>query len=163
LKKLVVPLLVLLALAGGYFSAVHASGGAFFDFGLPLGGDLGELRRTTTTFWEDLQFKDFDRAATYHAPDRQDTVDIPHLLERIFLVKPEALDIMTYEILLADLDSTNLRARLKTRVKFKDLIANRISEKEVMLYYHRTSLTEPWYMELETSLRGLDVDEDKKH
>ena len=163
MKKLVTALLVLGTLAGGYAAAVHFSGGAFYDFGVPLGGDLGELRRTTTSFMEDLQFKDFDRASTYHDPDKQDAVDIPYLLERLFLVKPEALDIMEYEIILAEIDSTDRRARVKTRVKFKDLVLNKVRERELMLYYHRDSLSEPWYMELESSLRALEADKDKKH
>ena len=163
MKRLLVPLLVLVALGGGYAAAVHFSGGAFYDFGVPLGGDLGELRRTTTSFWEDLQFKDFQSAALYHAPEQRDTVDIPYLLERLFLVKPEALDIMEYEIVLAEVDSSGLRARIKTRVKFKELVRGKIDETELMLYYHRESVDSPWYMKLESSLRALDADEEKKH
>lgn len=163
MKKILLPLAVLAAGAGGYAAAVHLSGGAFYDFGLPLGGDLGELRRTATQFWEDLQFKDFDKAATYHAPGRQDEVDIPYLLERLFQVKPEMLDIMEYEVVLAEIDSTGLRARLKTRIKFKVLVKDKVREQEVMLYFHRETTDSPWYMELETSLRPLDAEDEKKH
>ncbi len=161
MKKIAGAALFLLLAGGGYAAAVHLSGGAFYDFGLPLGGDLGELRRTTLAFWEDLQFKDFDKAATYHAPDRQDEVDIPFLIERLFVVKPEALDIM--EIVMADLDSSGLRARIKTRVKARDLITEGVREREIMLYFQRDSLESPWYMELESSLRGDEAEEGKKH
>ena len=61
---------LLALLGGGYLGAAHLSGGAFYDFGLGLGGDTGWLRQTSMSFWEDIQFKDFDRASSYHTPDR---------------------------------------------------------------------------------------------
>ena len=70
-------------------------------------------------FLEDIQFKDFASAAGYHAPDLIESVDIPFLLQRLFAVKPEALDIMDYEIVFAEIDSSELRARVKSRVKVK--------------------------------------------
>lgn len=163
MKKWLYGLVVVLLLAGGYGAAVHFSGGAFPTLGLPLGGDRGWLRTNTLSFWEDLQFKDFASAAAYHDPMEQNTVDIPYLLERMFLVKPEALDIMNYEIVLADIDSTGLRARIKTRVKVKNLLDESLQEKEIMLYWQRVSPADPWYMQLDSSLRQLDPDKDKKH
>lgn len=156
-------LILLLLLGGGYFAAAHFSGGAFPTFGLPIGGEEAWLRRTATQFWEDIQFKDFDKAAQYHAPDVRDTVDIPYLLERLFMIKPEALDLMEYEIVFADIDSTNLRSRVKTRLKIKDLVRNNIREQEVMLYFHRDTTSDPWYMVLESSLRAVEADKEKKH
>ena len=154
---------IVLVGALGYLGLAHTSGGAFPTPGLALGGEEGALRRLTTDFWEDIQFKDFDKAATYHAPDKQDAVDIPYLLERLFLQKPEMLDIMSYEIVLADIDSSGDRARVKTRMKVKDLAREKVDEKEIMLYYKRAGEGAPWYMDLETSLRDLDVEKDKKH
>lgn len=160
-------LLIFLGLPGaallGYLGLAHLSGGAWPTPGLPLGGAEGALRRTTTRFWEDIQFKDFEKAASYHAPDKQATVDIPYLLERIFLQKPELLDIMSYEIVMAELDSSGLRARVKTRVKVKDLARERVDDRELMLFYKRETPEAPWYMDLETSLRTLDVEKEKKH
>ena len=109
-------LLLVVLLAGGYIGAAHLSGGAFPTLGLPLGGERSMLRETVRAFLEDIQFKDFERAASYHAPDKRDTVDIPFLLERLFLQKPESLDIMDYEIVFAKIDSTRRRARVKARV-----------------------------------------------
>lgn len=155
--------LVLALLGGGYLAAAHLSGGAFPTLGLPLGGELGQLRRLTLAFWEDVQFKDFESAARYHAPEVQDQVDIPFLLERLFLVKPEGLDLMSYEVVLADIDSSGLRARVKTRLKVKILVKERLMEREVMLYWTRATPQEPWVMNLESSLRQLEAEEGKKH
>jgi len=155
--------LLLVVLAGGYLVGAHLSGGAWPVFGLPLGGDRERLRETTRSFWEDIQFKDFDRAASYHDPDRQAEVDIPYLIERLFLQKPEAIEIIDYEITYAEVDSTGLRARVKTRVRARDLLREKVDDREVMLYFHRASAAGRWYMELESSLRKLDPDPDKKH
>ena len=157
--------LVVVLLLGGavYVGAAHVSGGAYPTPGLGVGGDRGWLRRTALSFWEDIQFKDFERAASYHSPDKQAAVDIPFLLQRLFGVRPEQLEIMEYEIVLADVDSTRLRARVKTRVKAKLLVDGRVEDTEFMLFFHRASETDPWFMVLEDSLRTLDVDKEKKH
>lgn len=148
---------------GAYLAMAHLSGGAFPTLGLPIGGELGALRGMALQFWEDIQFKDFKKAASYHAPELQDAVDIPYLIQRIFMVKPEMLDLMDYEIVLAELDASGLRARVKTRVKAKILATEKIEEREVMLYFKRKDLDSPWYMELEDSLRPAEADKEKKH
>lgn len=163
MKKWLYLVAFLLLSGGGYLGAAHLSGGAFPTPGLNLGGDLGQLRRTAMAFWEDIQFKDFVKAASYHSIDKQSSVDIPYLIERLFGVKPELLDIMEYEVVMAEIDSTNLRARVKTRIKVKILVNERIEEREFMLFFHRKSVSDPWFMELETSLRALHGDEDKIH
>ena len=163
MKKWLILIGILLAAVGGYIGLAHLSGGAYPTPGIPVGGDLGELRRTSMTFWEDIQFKDFDKAATYHSADKQETVDIPFLIQRLFAVKPEALDIMTYEVVLADIDSTGNRGRVKTRIKVKVLVDEKIREKEVMLYFHRADASSPWFMELEDSLREDKAEEGLVH
>lgn len=159
---LFVALLLLLG-AGGYLLLAHLSGGRYETFGLPLGGDAALLRGKTLSFWEDLKFKDFDRAATYHAPELQTQVDIPLLVQRVFLIKPELLDIKDFEVVLVDFDSTGLRARVKSRVTVEVLDAGKIREVETMLYYRREGPQAPWYMLFEDSLRGRDPAAGKKH
>ena len=163
MKKILIPLALLIAIAGGYVGLSHFSGGAFPTLGLPIGGDEGHLRTVTTQFWEDIQFKDFDKAASYHPPDKQDDVDIPYLIERMFILKPEGLDIISYEIVFAEVDSSGLRARVKSRVKVKNLVNNDINDREIMLYYFRDSTDSPWFMKLESSLHELKGDKDKVH
>ncbi len=162
MKKAVTALLVLALLGGGYLTVAHISGGAFATFGLLLGGDRGELRRVALQFLEDIQFKDFASAASYHAPDLRESVDIPFLIQRLFTVKPEALDIMDYEVVFAEVDSGGLRARVKLRVKVKLLFNLSINEREIILYFERESVDDPWYMKLEDSLRQLAPDTAKK-
>jgi hypothetical protein len=163
MKKAVGILLTLAVLLGGYLGAAHLSGGAFWTLGLALGGDRGEVRRLALSFLEDIQFKDFVSAASYHAPELQESVDIPFLIQRLFQVKPEALDIMDYEVVLAELDSSDLRARVKTRVTVRFLLNERVEERDLMLYFERDGLDAPWHMKLEDSLRELEPDSAKAH
>lgn len=128
-----------------------------------VGGETAKVREMTRSFLEDVQFKDFARAASYHAPDEQQSVDIPFLLERLFLLKPEQLEIRSYEILLAEVDSTGLRGRSKTRIKAKDLLNEAMRDRELMLYFFREREGSPWFMRLESSLRQLKGSEQKKH
>lgn len=154
---------IVLSLGGGYLAAAHFSGGAFPTPGLAVGGDRGELRRLALSFWEDIKFKDFEGAARYHAEDVRDSVDIPYLLQRIFLQKPELLDFMEFEVVLAEVDSSGTRARVKTRVKVKDLAMKKVLEREIILYFRRAAAGDPWHMQLEDSLRQDEADKDKKH
>ena len=163
MKKALTALLVLTLLTGGYLGVAHLSGGVFWTMGLALGGDRGALRRIALDFLEDIQFKDFESAAMYHAPELIESVDIPFLIQRLFAVKPEALDFMDYEVVFADIDSSDLRARVKVRVKAKLLVDERIEERELILYFDRDSLDDPWYMKLEDSLRELSPDTARVH
>jgi hypothetical protein len=163
MKKAVTALLVLALLLGGYLAVAHISGGAFSTLGLALGGDRAALRRVALSFLEDIQFKDFESAASYHAPDIRDNVDIPFIIQRLFTVKPEALDIMDYDVVFAEIDSGGLRARVKVRVKVKLLLNALINEREVILYFERDSVDDPWYMKLEDSLRELSPDTAKQN
>ncbi len=163
MKKVVTALLVLSLLGGGYLAVAHFSGGAFATLGLALGGDRGALRRLALSFLEDIQFKDFVSAASYHSPELRESIDIPFIIQRLFTVRPEALDIMDYEVVFAEVDSGGLRARVKLRVKVKILLNALINEREVILYFERDSVDDPWYMKLEDSLRQLTPDSVKQN
>ena len=70
---------------------------------------------------------------------------------------------MEIEVVMVDIDSTGKRARVKTRLKVKDLALVKILEREIILYFHRDDADSPWYMVLEDSLRMGEADPDKKH
>lgn len=163
MKRWLILFTVVLVAALGYVGAAHFSGGAFPLPGLAVGGDRGQLRRLALAFLEDIQFKDFETASSYHAPEKREEVDIPFLLQRLFQVKPEALDIMSYEIVFADIDSSGNRGRVKTRVRVKELLRDHIRDQEVVFYFNREHAGAPWYMRLEDSLRQLEGAKDKKH
>ena len=109
------------------------------------------LKNLTSDFLEDIRFKDFDKAATYHTKEDQETVDIPELLERLFKIKPEFLDIMKYEITGVDIDKNGTRARVKTHSTVKLLNTDELKEPEIIFYWHKQE--GQWYMKLESSLQ----------
>lgn len=108
------------------------------------------VNQKSMSFLEDLKYKDFAKASTYHSPEDQKKANIPRLIQRLFLVKPELLDIMEYRILDTDFDSSGNRARVKIRSKVHVLNTNEIRNPEAILYYHKKDGN--WYMELESSL-----------
>jgi len=163
MKKVLTMVLVLAVLGGGYLTAAHLSGGAFWAMGLPLGGDRGALRRIALEFMEDIQFKDFESAASYHAPELMESVDIPFLIQRLFAVRPEAIDFMDYDVVFAEIDSSELRARVRMRVTARLLANDLVEERDLILYFYRDSVDAPWYMRLEDSLRELTADPEREH
>ena len=127
--------------------------------GLSLGGavvasspDAKQLEKLATKFLEDLQFKDFDKAASYHSREDRKNVNIPALIERMFQIKPEMMDIMRFEIVKVQLDSSGKRAKIKTKTTIKLLNTKEIREPEIMLYFFKDP-AEGWVMELESSIR----------
>ncbi|HJN72806.1 MAG TPA: hypothetical protein QGF58_02630 [Myxococcota bacterium] len=164
MKKYAIGLGVLLVAALGYLAAAHLSGGQYPTLGIPgVGGHEAMLRKMSLDFWEDIQFKDFEKAATYHEESMQDEVDIPFLLDRLYGVPPESMDIQHYEVVFVDIDSSGLRARVKCRVKALELTREKVRDQEIILYYYRDSVDDPWHMKLEDSLRKPESDKDKKH
>ena len=49
------------------------------------------------------------------------------------------------------------------RLKGKLLLDERMEERELILYFYRDTVTDPWYMKLEDSLRELSPDSTRQH
>jgi hypothetical protein len=128
--------------------------------GVDVGGqERGWLSERSVDFIEDLQFKDFKRASTYHLAKTQAARNIPELIQRVFVVKHEVLDITDYKVLEVDLDRAKTRARVRMNVKYRVLgdqsfrdDPNLRRDVELMLYWFRGE-DGAWTMELESSLR----------
>lgn len=111
--------------------------------------DTKILREKTYRFWECIKFKSFDQAAAFdRAQDKQTTAK---LIERIFRIKPENLDIQTVDVIHADLDRTGRLGRTKTRITGEVLNPKKLVEVEVMLFWEKEG--EAWWLKLESSLR----------
>ncbi|MFC1850809.1 hypothetical protein ACFL27_11500 [candidate division CSSED10-310 bacterium] len=123
-------------------------------------GDKKLLEQLSHSFWEDIQFKDFDTAASYHEPEIQKTLDIGYLLERLFMVKPEYLDIRNIEIQEVDIDSSGDRGRVRTKLLLHILNTKKTKEPKCILYWYKKN--NKWFMRLESSLRPVEEDEEKK-
>lgn len=95
--------------------------GAWIFLAEPFSKDTGLVKKAALAFMEDLQFKDFRSSSLYHHELERDRVDIGRTLEKLFLVKPELLDIIDYRIVKMDVDSSGDRARVKIRSRYKRL------------------------------------------
>lgn len=102
----------------------------------PFNPDAGTVEAISLKFMEDLQFKDFRSSSLYHHKLERDRVDIGRTLEKLFLLKPEFLDLMSYRIVKIDMDDSGTRARVLVNTKFKRLNMNaKPEEGEVILYW----------------------------
>lgn len=148
--KFVVAVLLALGAAGWWFftfgPAAHAPIGVVLN---PETRKLGELARS---FLEDIKFKDFKAAAQYSTPEEREKVDIPKLIERLFKVKPELLQIDNIELVAADVDSTGRRARTKLKTDLKVLNTKELRHPEVLLYWKKGEQGQ-WFMDLASSLQ----------
>jgi hypothetical protein len=140
--------------------AAAAAGGWFFTWGpaahAPIGvvlrpeaRRLGELARR---FMEAIRFKDFEAAAGFSSPEDRKSADIPKLIERLFQVKPELLQLDNIELLTADVDASGKRARTKLKADVKLLNTSELRHPEVLLYWKKEQAG-PWYMDLAGSLQ----------
>lgn len=110
-------------------------GAAFFVARSYL-GDAALVRDLSRAFMEDLQFKDFRSSQLYSHPLDQDRLDIGRTLERLFLAKPEFVDIKDFELVRVDKDSTEQRAKVLVRTRYKLLNKDaELREGEVILYW----------------------------
>lgn len=149
MKKSTIIFIAVILVIGGYLAYEwQKSDNIFSSFMSP---DLGEVQTMTLSFLEDIKFKDFKTAASYHSLKDQKKVNIPVLIERKFKIKPEFLDIMEYKVLEKSLDSTGKRARVKVMTTINVLNTGKIKKPELIFYFHKRS--GKWYMELESSLK----------
>ncbi len=122
-------LVTLVLMIGGAIALAVVLGG-------PLNSEQRLVNQLSIDFMEDLQFKDFRRSASYHHKLERDRVDVGQTLEKLFLVKPEGLDIQNYRIVKAETDSTGDRARVHLRTRFQRLnITEKPEDGEVILYW----------------------------
>lgn len=149
MKKTNLAFLLVLLLVGGYFLAASEQGRTLLrDL---FSGDRGVIDRISLSFMEDIKFKDFKKAASYHHPEDREKADIPKRIERLFKIKPELLDIIEYRILETTLDTSGGRGRVKLSAKVNLLNQDRIEQPEMILYYYKRD--GEWYMELDSSLQ----------
>ncbi len=121
----------------GVLGAVGVAAFVFLADPFDLAGS-GGVDDLADMFMEDLQFKDFKRAASYHSKLERDRIDIGRSLESLFKVKPEMLDIQRYEIVRTNVDSTGERATTVVRMVAQRLnIDKEPMEKDLKLYWSK--------------------------
>ena len=150
MKKITIGLVLLVLLSVALLAGMSGSGWRMFGMGVAWNTQKAELEQLAASFLEDVQFKDFDKAAKYHTFTDQGKADLPKLIERLFQVKPEQLNISNIQITRVDLDSAGKRARTFFKANTELLNSaqnpreeqNREREVEGILYWHKRPLRE---------------------
>jgi hypothetical protein len=145
--------LLLLVFAVGAFALLTTGNRSNAPWSLLFRHDARAVAELGQKFMEDLQFKDFKAAAGLSSPTDREKADIPKLIERLFQLKPEQLDINKIELLSADVDSTGERARTKFGTDVKVLNLNELRHPEIMLYWKKAT-DGHWYMDIQSSLQN---------
>jgi hypothetical protein len=152
MKKLGILIFLLIIIAAVVLVAGSRYSIKLGNINLAINQDKDILSGKVTSFLEDIEFKDFKKAATYHNAEDQKTVDIPKLIEEKFFVKPEFLDIMKYEVKEIEIDSSGKRSKVKTRTIFKVLNTGEVKDLEMIFYFQKAD-DGNWYMQLKSSLQ----------
>jgi hypothetical protein len=127
------------------------------------------LLELCSDFLEAIKFKDFSAAADFHNELDRAKADIPKLIERLFKIKPEFLNIRDLRVLSAEIDSTGNRAitRFNSNVEIlNSLKQGRRAEEgrkqrdvEGVLYWRKEDGR--WVLKLESSLKDMDLKQTK--
>jgi len=149
MKKTTVLMILIIGVLIAYFA--WEGGWGRDQFQSLFSGDRKAIDEMALSFMEDIQYKDFKKAAAYHHPDVQKKVNIAKMIRRLFKIKPELLDLMEYRIVETSLDSSNRRGRVKVKARVHVLNTKKIKNPELILYFHKKS--DAWFMELQSSLK----------
>ncbi|MDP6114480.1 MAG: hypothetical protein QGG53_21670 [Planctomycetota bacterium] len=143
MKKVLVTILVVAVATGvGYL---------FYSGKVPgLQNDRQIIIQQTKRFFECVQFKEYAEAGNFHnAADRKDA-NIPKMIESLFKIPPEQLDIQEYNIVFGEVDTSGLLGRVNTRCVVRTLNVNDVQKPEIILYWKKEG--ENWYLKLLSSL-----------
>ena len=140
---------LILVLVGIYASSDRYSVG-LGPWQVVVDEDRAQVHARTSRFLDDIKFKDFAHAATFHTAEDQEKRDIPTLIERKFAVKPELLDIRTHDVLAVEIMSTGERAKVRTIVHVTLLNTGQTRDVDAVFYWQK--IDGVWYMDLQSSL-----------
>jgi hypothetical protein len=147
-KKFLAVVAIVLALAV-YFESTRYSVG-LGGFSAVLDEDRHDLEQGTRGFLTAIQYKDFQKAASYHHPDEREKFDIAKMIEEKFYIKPEHLDIRHFETLRVDVDPEGVRGKVMARANLKVLNAGKVKDVEAVFYWKKTD--GKWFLGLRSSL-----------
>lgn len=149
--KLFVLVITILILSVGVFFVAKKSY-ENIPLSVLLSSDLSVVAEESRKFMEDLQFKDFKSAGAHSIPDHLKTYDMPMLIERLFQIKPEFLDIQKNKILSVEKDTTDKRAKVNIESEVKVLNTNELKKPNIVLYWKKME-DNKWYLDLASSIK----------
>ena len=146
MKKLFLLALLVVGLVGFFYASSEGYLGGLSG----AGDDKREIRDKTIRFFECLKFKEFKEASDFHNEEDQKAADIPSMIENLFQVPPEYLDIQDIALMYVEIDSSGILAKSKTRCHAKELNTGQEKDHEVILYWKKEA--DQWFLKLRSSL-----------
>jgi len=144
LKKLIFMLFVIAAVAGSGFAVSQGL--------IPqLRTEKHELKEMSMRFFECIKFKEFGEAADFHNAEDKKSADIPKMLEGLFQVPPENMDINDIYVVTTEINSSGVLAKVKLQMSVKMLNTGKQKNPEVNLFWKKEN--DKWYLKLKSSLR----------
>lgn len=150
--RIFVVLALLLTLAGGTLFYLQSSPAGQAPLGTIFSKDAQEIVKMGQKFMESIQYKDFKSASQFSLPEQKASLDIPVLIERLFQVKPEMMDMNNVQVISHDFDTSGDRARLRMRADVKFLNSNELRKPEILLYFKKMP-DGKWYMDFASSIK----------
>jgi len=150
MRKVILVLLVLVIAAAGAVALSGRYGVRVGPYNLAFNQDKQVLDEKMRGFLEAIQFKDFAKAANYHDDQDKSKRPLDRLIEEKFFIKPEQLDIMSYEIKQVELTQAGDRARILTETRVRQLNTEEARDLEAIFYWAKENGR--WYLKLESSL-----------
>ena len=146
MKKLFLIALLVVGVVGFFYASSEGYLGGLSG----SGDDKREIRDKTIRFFECLKFKEFKEASAFHSEEDQKAADIPSMIENLFQVPPEYLDIQDIALMYVEIDSSGILAKSKTRCHAKELNTGQEKDHEVILYWKKEA--DQWFLKLRSSL-----------
>ena len=109
------------------------------------------LNEKSLRFFECIKFKEFDEAAGFHNEADRKESDIPKMLEEIFHVPPENLDINNVYVVASEIDSSGVLGKVKLQMSVKVLNSGKQKNPEVNLFWKKENSL--WFLKLKSSLK----------
>jgi len=142
-------LAIVLALGGVFLAGLRPWGFSLGGVEFAWSPEYQEVERLGRQFMEDIEFKDWDRAASYHTWAEKQEADIPEQIRKLFGIKPEQLHIENVRLMGVDMSEDGLRARTRFKAHVEVLNSaqgeeeeNKNRDMEINLYWQRRPVSE---------------------
>ena len=110
-----------------------------------------DLKDMSLRFFECIKFKEFGEAAGFHNDIDEKNCDISKMLEDIFHVPPENMDIHNIYVVTTEIDSSGVLAKVKLQMSVKVLNSGKQKNPEVNLFWKQEN--GQWFLKLKSSLK----------
>jgi len=134
MRKIVIPVVIILVAVLVYLGYAQFSGGAVPTFGLPIGGEKAKVRHRVSTFFEDVKFKNIAGLKELVSSSVSQEGVLLYLEKGLGLGPNQDLSHVSIEGI--ELDKDEKRARVKVMLTGQDLATRKPFNIEKLLFLY---------------------------